>query len=564
MAKIHTLRISNFRGIKDFEQVFGLSNFVCIIGRGDSGKTTILDAISYVLCGNWNLSIFDTDFYGCNIDEPIIIEATLYDLPGRLLQEGKFGLYIRGIDMTTDTVHDILEDSHVEALTIRLIVERDLEPRWCVTNTRQEDIEIRASDRASLNMFFVSDYIDRHFSWSKGSPLYSLLKQEDNTSQEYGNPIIDALRDAKSKIDNYSFSQLDSVMSRIQTTAAGLGIDIQQANSTIDLKDIHVKEGKVTLHEDRIPFRLKGKGSKRLLSIAIQVEVSKPGGGILLIDEIEQGLEPDRAQHLAKTLRETYEGQVFIITHSRDVLVELNAENLYRMAKNAKKLFHFDDSFQGVLRANPEAFFAKKIIVCEGATEVGMVRAINKYRIDNGKSSASLEGVRFTDGNGSKQTSYVEGFLRAGFEVCMFCDSDEPNVNGQKETLRSQGVTVIDCEESLSIEQQIFKDLPWAAVRLLVEQQIDSTSDVSVRASVGNRYKHYVKDGVLREGWIEVEDETLRLVLGDVAKSKDKSWFKTVTKGEEVGSVCCEHIFGIKEGRLKEQFEQLSKWIENA
>ena len=75
MAKIHSLKISNFRGIREFEQFFGGADFICIIGRGDSGKTTILDAISYVLSPHWNLSVLDTDFYDCNVDESIEIEA---------------------------------------------------------------------------------------------------------------------------------------------------------------------------------------------------------------------------------------------------------------------------------------------------------------------------------------------------------------------------------------------------------------------------------------------------------------------------------------------------------
>jgi putative ATP-dependent endonuclease of the OLD family len=558
MAKIHTLRISNFRGIRSFEQVFGLSNFVCIIGRGDSGKTTILDAISYVLCGSWNLSIYDTDFYNCNIDEPIEIEVTVYDLPQRLLQESKFGLYIRGIDTTTNTVHDILEDSHIEALTIRLTVERDLEPRWCVTNTRQEDIEIRTSDRVSLNMFFVSEYIDRHFSWSKGSPLYSLLKQEENTSEEYGNPIIDALRDAKSKIDDYSFTQLDSVMSRIQSSAADLGMDIQQANSTIDLKDIYVKEGKVTLHENSIPFRLKGKGSRRLLSIAIQVEVSKSGGGILLIDEIEQGLESDRAQHLAKTLMGSDMGQVFITTHSRDVLVELSAGNLFRMSKGAKSLFQFNASLQAVLRANPEAFFAKKVLVCEGETEVGILRAINSHRIINGKGSASLKGIRFATGKGSNQFSYAEGFLHAGYPVCVFCDSDVQSTKSQKEELAGKGVVVIDCEEGLCIEKQIFNDLPWAGVQELVNAQI-TIYNGSVVDSIKSRY---VTHGELMPNWIEIDDINLRSATG-AAASKNK-WYKSISNGEELGNICCSYLEQIGDKRLKSIFTDLSNWIENA
>ena len=68
---------------------------------------------------------------------------------------------------------------------------------------------------------------------------------------------------------------------------------------------------------------MRGKGTKRLLSIAIQLELAKRGG-IILIDELEQGLEPDRAKFLAKCLKDRGEGQVFITTHSSNVIVELD------------------------------------------------------------------------------------------------------------------------------------------------------------------------------------------------------------------------------------------------
>lgn len=181
MAKIHTLKISNFRGLKKFEQVFGMTDFVCLIGRGDSGKTTILEAISAVLSPNWNLTFYDTDFFNGDINNSIEIEVSLYELPAKLIQESKFGLFIRGLDPKTNLIHDEIEDSDETILTIKLIVDRNLEPKWFVTNERetQSSVEIRANDRASFNVFLVSDYIDRHFSWSKGSPLYSLFKSED-------------------------------------------------------------------------------------------------------------------------------------------------------------------------------------------------------------------------------------------------------------------------------------------------------------------------------------------------------------------------------------------------
>ena len=81
MAILHSLEINNFRGIKDFKHDFHKSKLICLVGRGDSGKTTILDAISYVLSSNWNITFYDSDFYKCDIEKPIEIIANLINIP---------------------------------------------------------------------------------------------------------------------------------------------------------------------------------------------------------------------------------------------------------------------------------------------------------------------------------------------------------------------------------------------------------------------------------------------------------------------------------------------------
>ncbi len=62
MATIHEISIKIFRGIKEFKQSLYKTNFICLIGRGDSGKSTILEAISYVLSSSWNFTFYDSDF----------------------------------------------------------------------------------------------------------------------------------------------------------------------------------------------------------------------------------------------------------------------------------------------------------------------------------------------------------------------------------------------------------------------------------------------------------------------------------------------------------------------
>ncbi|MCX6157144.1 MAG: ATP-binding protein [Ignavibacteriae bacterium] len=558
MAKIHTLKIANYRGFKKFEQVFGMTDFICLIGRGDSGKTTILEAISSVLSPIWNLSFYDTDFYKVEITNPIEIEVSLYELPNALIHENKFGLYIRGLDKATGIIHDEIKDEHEPVLTIKLIVKKDLEPKWFVTNDRngQEPIEIHATDRAKLNVFMVSDYIDRHFTWNKGTPLYSLLKQ-DGSNEEKTSIIVDAFRDAKQNIDPDAFKYLNNVVKNIKKSASNLGVDIENTSTSIDFKDIAIKDGRICLHEDNVPFRLKGKGTKRLISVAIQTELAK-SGGILLIDEIELGLEPDRAQHLVRTLKKPNIGQVFITTHSRDILVELKATDIYKIEKNGECLLLFDTTLQGCIRTNPEAFFSNRILVCEGPTEIGICRGLNNYRIQSEQDNVSYLGVGFANGVGSNQVAYAKGFLEAGYKVCMFCDSEVKEFNEQKATLKEKGINIIDCDNNNAIENQIFLDLPWNAIKELIHYVLSTRHD-SVEDSLRHYYKTY---GELPQNWIEVDSLELRKTLGIVAKKRQ--WLKNIDHGEFLGEVCCKYLADIKGTRLETQFQELSDWIDNA
>ncbi|MFF5384209.1 ATP-dependent nuclease [Pedobacter suwonensis] len=557
MPKIHTLKICNFRGIKNFEQCFADEDFICILGRGDSGKTTILEAISIVLSPNWNLVFTDADFYDGDIEHVILIEASLSEPPEDLLRDHKFGNYLRGVDPENGIISDEIQDEHVDAITIRLTVTRDLEPLWEVICDRHDPAEIKSSDRAKFNVFLVSDYLDKHFSWNKGNPLYSLFKQGEEEAQNK-NIIIDEMRSAKIHIDSSTgFSYLNETTGKVQEAAAFLGANISSAKTTIDVRDLNIKDGKVCLHDDKIPFRLKGKGSKRLISIAIQTELMKHGG-ILLIDEIEQGLEPDRAQHLSNVLKNSNNGQVFITTHSRDVLVELKAHNLFRMKNGGSALYHFDSEMQGCLRSNPEAFFADRVIVCEGPTEVGFLRALNAFRKNNGKESIALKGIRLANGNGSSQIEYAERFNKAGYDVCIFCDSDLMEVNDKKLGLKAQGIKIIDTEVNNALEYQIFSDLNWKGVLELLEYRKLERTEAEIIAQVSKYHSGaFPLDGFAND------TASLRIALGKASTEGKQAWFKRTDHGEKIGAICCENMNDFTGTHLHDQLVQLNKWIDN-
>jgi len=76
---LRRLVIENFRGVKWLDWRHIAEN-AALVGPGDSGKSTILDAIERVLSPKWNVAFDDTDFWELQTGSPIVIRATLTGL----------------------------------------------------------------------------------------------------------------------------------------------------------------------------------------------------------------------------------------------------------------------------------------------------------------------------------------------------------------------------------------------------------------------------------------------------------------------------------------------------
>jgi hypothetical protein len=76
--QIRRLKISNFRGIGTLDWMPG-SPFCCLIGAGDSGKSTLLDAAEAALSSRW-FTFAEPDFLDCDTSHSIVVEATVGEL----------------------------------------------------------------------------------------------------------------------------------------------------------------------------------------------------------------------------------------------------------------------------------------------------------------------------------------------------------------------------------------------------------------------------------------------------------------------------------------------------
>ncbi len=176
MAILLHLKIRNFRGIRSLDWHID-SRVVCLVGPGDSGKSTILVAIEAVLSPRLNVLFSDADFYEAKPDEGFLIEATVGELPDSLVKLEKYGTYLRGYSAGEQAIHDDPADEDEQVLTFRLFVSSDLEPQWAVVkDSNPEPRPVSWRDRESLGVAFLGDDVDRSLTWSRarhsrGSPI---------------------------------------------------------------------------------------------------------------------------------------------------------------------------------------------------------------------------------------------------------------------------------------------------------------------------------------------------------------------------------------------------------
>ena len=568
MAHLYSLIIDNYRGIKHLEAIFGNRKFVTLIGRGDSGKTTVLKAIASVLSPNWNLGFGDWDFYQSNTDEAIIIEAVVKDLPDELIKQTKFGLCLGFLKQDGVITYDIEDMPEEEAekcekvLTIRLKVTDNLEPKWTVISGPAMDVEteISANDRAKLKMYQVSDYIDNHFSYSKGSPLYSLFRQNIGDKSSPEKKIVEMVRKSYEAIkEKNSFEEFNEVRDTIVALAKGLGLNIEDLNTLIEFKENAYSESNITLHSEDIPYRLHGKGSKRLLSIAIQKGLIEDGG-IVLIDELEQGLEPDRSRNLARLLKHTEKGQVFVTTHSREVITEASADNLLLVRKGTSSLYYFTKEYQSVLRRIPESVLSTRVICCEGSTEVGLIRAIDEYLQCKRGYSLAAQGIVYVNCcGGDKFYKDAICLKRIGIDACVIADDDtNENLEKAKREASANHISGILCDKGSSIEDMLFSYLPWDSII----EMLAYADHHHGRSKIYPILNYHDLEGIMAIQDVP-EQMLVRSACAEKSKNnKDGGWYKRIDFGEFVGGMWLSNIDRIDPTcGLKKEFDNLMGWI---
>lgn len=431
MAKIRILKISGFRGIKELTWL-PQPGVNVLIGPGDSCKSTILDAIDWCLGTRRTLPVTYADFYRMDSKNPLKIVATIGDLPPQLLSITKFGECFRGFKAGCETLEEEPKVGLENVLQIVVKIGDDLEPEWFIPKEVGNDddvVKLPWDARKALAPLRIGTSASHHLTWRRGSAL----SKATETDVSAGAALSGALHEAREAFANAPHTELQAAIELAMEGCKKFAVaDIEMISAGLDIDAVFAGETCIALHDqDGIPLRRMGVGSVRLLSSALISSANEDA--ITLVDELEYGLEPHRVIRLLHSLgtkQEAPSRQVFVTTHSPIAVAELITSQIWmvRGADDALTLTQPDARLQGTIRTYPNALLSRKVLVCEGASEVGIMRGLDRFANEGNSQllpgGLLLHGVALVDGRGSSAPANALALRQLGFPVALLRDSD--------------------------------------------------------------------------------------------------------------------------------------------
>ncbi|MDO8487564.1 MAG: AAA family ATPase [Candidatus Curtissbacteria bacterium] len=552
--KIRSLTISHFRGIQSLEWK-PAKDLICLIGPGNSTKTTVLDAISMALTPHFSVNLTDADFFNCDVSQGIQIDVVLSNIPDELLSFDNLGGMICGVKDNGEVVPDPIQNTE-KAIIVRFRADSSLEPVWEAYKPDSElpPLRLSSSMRASFGLFRLDERVDVHMRWSRGSALALLTSGTDATASV----IAQARRAARAAVFGISDEGLRSTTQIVTEAARKFGAtNYTELRPGIDPASLNNGYG-LTLHDGEIPVTNEGLGVRRLTSLAIQ-DAGATNASIVLIDEIELGLEPHRLLHLINILRKKVDGncQVILTSHS-PLVVESLGTNIARVMSQGstttikeipEEVASLDsDAMQKMIRSGPSAMLATRVIVVEGTTEMGIMRAYcrdwDREREQNNRNPLAIIGTAIRNGQGDDVClKRAESLAKLEYAVMAVLDSDKPLL-AEEQAAISAGASVVRWGNGMAIEEKIASEIPEDKLSDLVTLAVQfNTTENPSESVLGAISAQMPGSPTLSSAnptdWTAPMAD-IREAIGKAAKRN--KWFKVEDKGEKLGELLIESM----------------------
>lgn len=431
MVSINKMRLMNFKRFRDYT-IEPNEHINILVGDNEVGKSTVLEAIDIVSCGN----VRRVEAIG--LDRLINIDAVKdfasgtrdFDHLPKLIIE----LYLSGhFDFTMNGKNN---SAGVECDGIRLVCEANPDYRTEITSILNDNSNYFPYDYYSIRF---STFADEGYTGYK-KKLRSILIDSSHMNSEYAtNDFVRRMymqytesepkERAKFK-SSYRQMRTEFKAASLQTLNARVPVDKQysfglKAGSSADL------ESDLMIYENEVGIDSKGTGRQVFIKTDFALEHSGQNVDVILIEEPENHLSPVNLRRLVQKVADAQNGQLFITTHNSLISTRLEVSNLLIMHtdndENPVALKNLGTDTAKYFKKTPPASIvefalSKKAVLVEGPAEYMMME---KYFVTLLGCTPESIGVHVIDVRGLSFKRYLDVAKLTGGKVAVVTDNDE-------------------------------------------------------------------------------------------------------------------------------------------
>ncbi|MDS4074839.1 MAG: AAA family ATPase [Candidatus Accumulibacter sp.] len=545
-AAIRKLTIQRFRGIEKFSwrPEPGMN---VILGGGDVGKTTVLEAIALLLSPSNASVLSESDYWQRDSTQEFVIEAvmilpessgisTQHNFPWPWAWDGQ--------DAVAPAASDDGDDMPAPVdpvYRVRVRGTAELELVWEIVQPHDEADHFSVAVRRKIGLVRLSadERNDRDLRLVYGSALDRLLS-DSALRARIGQRVSELdLHDSLNQQGKEAIKKLDErLVEAALPRDLKLGLTTSQGLSIGALIGLLAQKDGISL-----PLTSWGAGTRRMTALEIASSTEKEAS-VTIIDEIERGLEPYRLRKLINILRAGH-SQTFVTTHSPVAIACAEQAHLWYLDRTGGIGALPHAKIVPQQRRDPETFLARVAVIAEGPTEVGFLR----FLLEKAFATDPLDhGVRVCDGQGNDATlSLLETLAMAGLLFAGFVDCEGTAPGRWKALKQKLGDRLHQWQEGCT-EQHVIGVIPEAKLLDLLKNG-DGDLDGDRLRTLADRLGLQDKQPAAIEQALAAKGQTWRAVIiaaatGDTAgapagaekkwKSHSRYWFKSENGGREL------------------------------
>ena len=544
-AVIRKLTIQRFRGLEKFDW-HPQPGMNVVLGGGDVGKTTVLEAIALLLSPSNAAVVSESDYWQRDSTQEFVIEAvmTLPEVTSIGSQHNfSWPWAWNGKDAVAPSAseEDDLPAPDDPVYRVRVRGTTELELVWEIVQPHDEADHFSVAVRRKIGLVRLSadERNDRDLRLVYGSALDRLLA-DSALRARIGKRVSDLdLHDSLNQQGKEAIKKLDERM-----IEAALPRDLKLGLTTSQGLSIGALIGLLaTKNGVSLPVASWGAGTRRMTALEIASSTEKEAS-VTIIDEIERGLEPYRLRKLINVLRERH-SQTFLTTHSPVAIACADQAHLWYLDSKGDIGALPHEKIGPQQRRDPETFLARVAVIAEGPTEVGFLR----FLLEKAFGTEPLDyGVRVCDGQGNPATlDLLETLASAGLLFAGFAD-DEGTAPGRWKVLKDKLGDRLHQWPKGCTEQHVIGAIPDDRLQELLklgagEMDGDRLRTLADRLGLQDKQPAVIGEALTATG------KTWRQLIIDAAtgskagapegsekswKSHSRNWFKSEIGGREL------------------------------